>query len=170
MLSFGATCVAENALPEDSHTSSAGVSDGCAHAPVHLVMHCHQDQERSCLRASFNAAMLWGGNGLQWWLIYTIFFPLLSFLLSVTRVLFSALFCSFLCLRTFVPRSRTLHNSRYIFSSPKCCFWVDCICCAPLWKDEACVQCILSIGNRVNRVGTCLLIHHQGLRKAAVGL
>lgn len=131
MLSFGATCVAESPLPEDSHTPSAGVSDGCAHAPVHLVMHCHQDQERSCLRASFNAAVLWGGNRLQWWLIYTIDSRGIKF--------FSPHFClSSICYTLFVfgpllqlsvsegllvlAVKQALHNSRRIFSSPKCCF------------------------------------------------
>lgn len=37
----------------------AGVSDECKHAPLHLVMHRHKDQEESCLRDSFNAAVLW---------------------------------------------------------------------------------------------------------------
>lgn len=50
-------------LPEASHTPGAGVSDECTYAPVHLVMHRHKDQERSRLRASFNAAVLWGEIG-----------------------------------------------------------------------------------------------------------
>lgn len=67
-------------LPEVSHRS-AGVSDECTHAPVHLVMRRRKDQERSRLRASFSAAVLrrvgcnGGGGGvdrLQWWLIYRI--------------------------------------------------------------------------------------------------
>lgn len=44
-------------LPEVSHRS-AGVSDECTHAPVHLVMRRRKDQERSRLRASFSAAVL----------------------------------------------------------------------------------------------------------------
>lgn len=44
-------------LPEVSHRS-AGVSDECMHAPVHLVMRRRKDQERSRLRASFGAAVL----------------------------------------------------------------------------------------------------------------
>lgn len=38
--------------------ASAGVSDECTYAPVHLVMHRHRDPERSRLRASFNAAVI----------------------------------------------------------------------------------------------------------------
>lgn len=63
MLSHGASCVAVTPLPGGSHTPSAGVSDECTHAPVRLVMHRHKDQERSRLRASFNAAVLWGEIG-----------------------------------------------------------------------------------------------------------
>lgn len=52
-------CSSNPPPPETSHIASAGLSDERTHAPVHLVMHRHKDQERSRLRASFNAALLW---------------------------------------------------------------------------------------------------------------
>lgn len=110
-----------NPLPEASHTPSTGVSDECIHALVHLVMHRHKDQERSRLRASFNAAVLWEEIGCTggWFTestqrglaFYPNFFspPPSPHTHTDTQLplSLSLSLCLFLCLRSAGPHSKT---------------------------------------------------------------